>query len=116
MGTLHQRLGIDGGHENCVACHPEGPGKLVQVNEPIYGSAANGDPFATKAGKAENMKSREQQKENDLEKGKPEEAGASGSSNAQDITNNGQHPAVRVTPTPPYASNQPGANITNSGR
>ena len=116
MGQVHKKLGIDGGHENCVACHPDGPGRLAQVAEPTFGGGSSAGTFETAAGQVENMKSREQQREGDLEKSKPEDVGATGSSNAQDMPYSNQYPAWRITPAPPYASSPPGANITNSDR
>jgi len=115
-GQRHQKLGIDGGHENCVACHPDGPGRLVQVAEPRYGSGPNDSTPETTDGLGEKLQQGEQNKQDDLQENKPENAGAAGSSNVQDLPYNSQYPGWRVTPTPPYASSQPGANITNSGR
>lgn len=113
MGSVHQQLGIDGGHENCVACHPEGPGRIVQAAEQPFGSGPGKDMPDTARGLGENNQSGEQQKANEPQENKPGDAGAADSSSVPAATNSNQHPVWRMTPTPPYASSTPGAVQTN---
>jgi len=113
MGSVHQQLGINGGHENCVACHPNGPGRIVKIAEPVFGSGANEDMPDPARGPGESNQSGEQQKGNESQEKKPEDAGAAGSPSVPVVPNSNQHPGWRITPTPPYASGTLGAVHTN---